>query len=200
LDCGGLTPLWIFPSTRSIPIQSSVKPEHSRTPSFPQNVLGDCSTWARELTENLLLPFLRAFASSRETLPQGLRQTSRRCPAGFSPDTSAATFPPKSTFAFTLQVKPGKFQNPFHGPLDQPPWTTSNFSTAAYRLMLLIGAQSRSLIVMRHPMVSNLQPLHHQPAAQRLSSTMRSTECLPASRSMLGRFAPGTNRATGSHR
>jgi hypothetical protein len=36
LDCGGLTPLWIFPSSRSIPIQSSVKPEHSKTPSFQQ--------------------------------------------------------------------------------------------------------------------------------------------------------------------
>jgi hypothetical protein len=37
--------------------------------------------------------------------------------AGFSPDTSTAAFQPKSTFAFTLQVKPGKFQNPFHGPI-----------------------------------------------------------------------------------
>jgi hypothetical protein len=41
LDCGGLTPLWIFPSTRSIPIQSSVKPEHSKTPSLQQNVFGN---------------------------------------------------------------------------------------------------------------------------------------------------------------
>jgi hypothetical protein len=46
-DCGGLTPLWIFPPTRSLPIQSSVKPEHSKTPSFPQNVLGHYGTWAR---------------------------------------------------------------------------------------------------------------------------------------------------------
>jgi hypothetical protein len=37
--------------------------------------------------------------------------------AGFSPDTSAAAFPPKSAFAFAFQVKPGKFQNPFHGPI-----------------------------------------------------------------------------------
>jgi hypothetical protein len=37
--------------------------------------------------------------------------------AGFSPDTSAAAFPPKSTFAFTFQVKPGKFQNPFYLPI-----------------------------------------------------------------------------------
>jgi hypothetical protein len=37
--------------------------------------------------------------------------------AGFSPDTSAAAFPPKSTFAFTLQVKPGKLQNPFDLPI-----------------------------------------------------------------------------------
>jgi hypothetical protein len=62
LDCGGLTPLWIFPSTRSIPIQSSVKPEHSKTPSWPQNALGNCTTRARELAGNLLLPLLRAFA------------------------------------------------------------------------------------------------------------------------------------------
>jgi hypothetical protein len=53
LDCGGLTPLWIFPSSRSIPIQSSVKPEHSKTPSFPQNVLGNGGT---------LSPTLRASA------------------------------------------------------------------------------------------------------------------------------------------
>jgi hypothetical protein len=46
LDCGGLTPLWIFPPTRSIPIPSSVKPEHSKTPSLPQKVLGNCGTWA----------------------------------------------------------------------------------------------------------------------------------------------------------
>jgi hypothetical protein len=41
LDCGGWTPLGIFPSTRSIPIQSSVKPEHSKSPSLPQNVIGN---------------------------------------------------------------------------------------------------------------------------------------------------------------
>jgi hypothetical protein len=46
LDCGGLTPLWIFPSTRSIPIQGSAKPEHSKTSSWPQKVLGNCGTWA----------------------------------------------------------------------------------------------------------------------------------------------------------
>jgi hypothetical protein len=33
-----------------------------------KNVLGNCTTWARELTENLFLPLLRAFASSRQTL------------------------------------------------------------------------------------------------------------------------------------
>jgi hypothetical protein len=37
--------------------------------------------------------------------------------AGFYPDTSAAAFKAKSTFAFTLQVKPGKLQNPFRGPI-----------------------------------------------------------------------------------
>jgi hypothetical protein len=34
LDCGGLTPLGIFPSAGALPIPSSVQPEHSRTPSF----------------------------------------------------------------------------------------------------------------------------------------------------------------------
>jgi hypothetical protein len=57
LDCGGLTPLWIFPSTRSIPIQSSVQPEHSKTPSLPQDVFGNCGT---------LSQLFRAFAASRE--------------------------------------------------------------------------------------------------------------------------------------
>jgi hypothetical protein len=66
LDCGGWTPLWILPSARSLAIPSSVKPEHSKTPSFQKNVFGNCTTWARELTENLLLPFLRGFAASRE--------------------------------------------------------------------------------------------------------------------------------------
>jgi hypothetical protein len=37
--------------------------------------------------------------------------------AGFYPDTSADAFPPKSTFAFTFQVKPGKLQNPFDWPI-----------------------------------------------------------------------------------
>jgi hypothetical protein len=58
--------------------------------------------------------------------------------AGFYPDTSAAAFPPKSTFAFTLQVKPGKFQNPFHWPIGSAPWTSSKFSTAVYRLIVRI--------------------------------------------------------------
>jgi hypothetical protein len=57
LDCGGLTPLWIFPSTRSIPIQGSAKPEHSMTPSLPQNILGNCGTQS---------PTLRASAPPRE--------------------------------------------------------------------------------------------------------------------------------------
>jgi hypothetical protein len=59
LDCGGLTPLWISPSTRSLPIQSSVQPDHSKTPSWPQNGLGNCRT---------LPPTLRVSASPRETL------------------------------------------------------------------------------------------------------------------------------------
>jgi hypothetical protein len=37
--------------------------------------------------------------------------------AGFHPNTSASAFPQQSTFAFTLQVKPGKLQNPFHRPM-----------------------------------------------------------------------------------
>jgi hypothetical protein len=63
--------------------------------------------------------------------------------AGFSPDTSAAAFPPKSTFAFILQVKPSKFQNAFHGPLDQPPWTSCHFSTADDRMNLSDGSLNR---------------------------------------------------------
>jgi hypothetical protein len=57
LDCGGLTPLWIFPVAALDLIQSSVRSEHSKTPSWPQNVLGNCGT---------LSPTLRAFAPSRE--------------------------------------------------------------------------------------------------------------------------------------
>jgi hypothetical protein len=106
-----------FPIDALDSIQSSVKPEHSRTPSLQKNVFGNCGTWARELTENLLLPFLRVFASSRETLPQGLPSDVQTMSAGFYPDTSAAAFPPKSTFAFTLQVNPGKLQNPFDWPI-----------------------------------------------------------------------------------
>jgi hypothetical protein len=33
-----------FPIGAFDSIQSSVKPEHSKTPSFPQNVLGNCGT------------------------------------------------------------------------------------------------------------------------------------------------------------
>jgi hypothetical protein len=65
LDCGGLTPLWIFPSTCSLAIQSSVKPEHSKTPSWLQNVLGNCGT---------LPPTLRASASPREIPDPGFLQ------------------------------------------------------------------------------------------------------------------------------
>jgi hypothetical protein len=57
LDCGGLTPLWIFPVAALDLIQSSVRSEHSKTPSWPQNVLGNCGT---------LSPTLRASASPRE--------------------------------------------------------------------------------------------------------------------------------------
>jgi hypothetical protein len=49
-----------FPIDALDSIQSSVKPEHSKTPSFPQNVLENCGT---------LSPTLRAFASSREIFP-----------------------------------------------------------------------------------------------------------------------------------
>jgi hypothetical protein len=134
LEWGGLTPLWIFPSTRSISIQSSVKPEHSKTPTFPQNVLGNCKTWARELTEKLLLPFLRAFASSRETLSQGLLSDFHTMSAGFYPDTSAAAFKPKSTFAFTLWwVNPCKFPNAFHRPI----LSASMDSQAIFQLRLI---------------------------------------------------------------
>jgi hypothetical protein len=35
-----------FPIGAFDSIPSSVKPEHSRTPSLQQNVLGNCGTWA----------------------------------------------------------------------------------------------------------------------------------------------------------
>jgi hypothetical protein len=35
-------------------------------------------------------------------------------PAGFHPDTSAAAFQPKSTFAFTLWVRPDMLQDTFY--------------------------------------------------------------------------------------
>jgi hypothetical protein len=103
LDCGGLTPLWIFPSTRTIPIQSSVKPEHSKTPSWQQNVFGNCTTWARQLTENLLLLFLCAFASSREPLPQSLHQASSQCPRASIP-----TRPPLHSHRNRLSLSPSR--------------------------------------------------------------------------------------------
>jgi hypothetical protein len=40
LDCGGLTPLWIFPIGALNPIPSSVKPEHSKTPLIASKRLG----------------------------------------------------------------------------------------------------------------------------------------------------------------
>jgi hypothetical protein len=58
-----LDPAWDFPIGALDTIQSSVQPEHSKTPSWQQNVLGNCGAWdTLSLTENLLLPFLRVFA------------------------------------------------------------------------------------------------------------------------------------------
>jgi hypothetical protein len=58
-----LDPALDFPIGALDTIQSSVKPEHSRTPSLPQGVLGNCGAWdTLSLTENLLLSFLRVFA------------------------------------------------------------------------------------------------------------------------------------------
>jgi hypothetical protein len=57
--------------------------------------------------------------------------------AGFYPDTSAAAFPLKSAFPFILQVKPGKFQNPFYLPIGSASIDFLQFSTAAYRLNAL---------------------------------------------------------------
>jgi hypothetical protein len=34
-----------FSPTRSLPIQSSVKPEHSMTPSLQKNAFGNCGAW-----------------------------------------------------------------------------------------------------------------------------------------------------------
>jgi hypothetical protein len=49
----------------------------------------------------------------------GCNPSVRRQPisTGFHPDTSAATFKPKSTFAFTLRVKPCKLQDAFNFPI-----------------------------------------------------------------------------------
>jgi hypothetical protein len=57
---------------------------------------------------------LRVFARDPSARPPSDVQTMS---TGFYPDTSAAAFPPKSAFAFTLQVKPGNFQNPFNLPI-----------------------------------------------------------------------------------
>jgi hypothetical protein len=107
-----------FPHRRALfPTKAPSSRSTPRQPQCKKNVLGNCTTWARELTENLLLPFLRAFASSRETLPQGLPSDVQPMSVGFHPDTSASAFQPKSPFAFTLQVKPGKLHDASHWPL-----------------------------------------------------------------------------------
>jgi hypothetical protein len=88
-----LAPIHAFPKPRILPNPSSVKPEHSRTPSWPQNVFGNCTTWARELTENLLLPFLRAFAASREIPDAGFLDCGGLAPLWISPSTRSLAIP-----------------------------------------------------------------------------------------------------------
>jgi hypothetical protein len=65
LDCGGWTPLWISPSTRSIPIPNAVQSEHSRTPSFQKKRLGQLHNLGQGTHGKPLSSFasrLRAFA------------------------------------------------------------------------------------------------------------------------------------------
>jgi hypothetical protein len=45
LECCGLTPPWILHRRARPHPTSSLKPEHSMTPLFQQNVLGNCGTW-----------------------------------------------------------------------------------------------------------------------------------------------------------
>jgi hypothetical protein len=81
---------------RSIPIQSSVKPEHSKTPSWPQNVLGNCGTLSPTLRVRLLpllLPFLRAFASSREIPDPGFLDCGGLTPLWIFPSAGALPIP-----------------------------------------------------------------------------------------------------------
>jgi hypothetical protein len=74
--------------------------------------------------------------------------------AGFYPDTSAAAFPLKSAFPFILQVKPGKFQNPFYLPIGSASIDFLQFSTAAYRitgangLLVLLAGVGRGILLM----------------------------------------------------
>jgi hypothetical protein len=96
LDCGGLTPLWIFP----------IDALYSHPKLRQAGALQDTLIPTKRLGQ--LDNVLRAFASSRETLPQGLPSNVQTMSAGFYPDTSAAAFNAKSTFAFTLQVKPAR--------------------------------------------------------------------------------------------
>jgi hypothetical protein len=108
LDCGGWTPLWIFPSARSIPIPSSVKPEHSRTSHGPK------TSWATaELSPQPSAPSrLRVRSqpnhppSSRAPYPPCLPQAVQQMSPGFHPHTAPATFPPQSPCAFTRGAKP----------------------------------------------------------------------------------------------
>jgi hypothetical protein len=99
-----LAPIHAFPMPRILPNPSAVKPEHSKTPSWPQNVLGNCTTWARELTENLLLPLLRAFASSREIPDPGFLDCGGLTPLWIFPSTRSIPIP--------SSVKPERSKTP----------------------------------------------------------------------------------------
>jgi hypothetical protein len=105
LDCGGLTPLWIFPFKALDPIQSSAKPEHSKTPSLPQNILGNCRTPS---------PTLRTFASSREIPDRSFLDCGGLTPLWIFPSTRS-----------TPSQAPPSRSTPRHPHGHKTPWATA---------------------------------------------------------------------------
>jgi hypothetical protein len=79
--------------------------------------------------------FHNAYPLQRVTPGRTPSVKSQPIPADFPPDTFASACKPKSTFAFTLWVKPGKPKTLSTCPFDQPQWTSSNFSTAVPRMI-----------------------------------------------------------------
>jgi hypothetical protein len=83
-----------------------------------QHIAHRSGVWAGAL-DGIALGQILHDADPLQIVTPGRNPSVRRqsIPAIFYPDTSAASFPPKSTFAFTLWVKPSKFQNAFHCPI-----------------------------------------------------------------------------------